>query len=237
MPHVIYGRVWRWPDLQNHNELRSVPNCQFPFSKNKTNRTDDVCINPYHYERVVDSGTLPPILVPRCSEFAPDFSKLPFLQVQQTSMMNRNATYNNSRFGASSNGYSTSSQCSSDQNSPITPMPNQFNELQSQNYQYPTLDATPSPPYQCENYGYDQNQGEMIQVPYQEPEFWGTVAYYELNSRVGEQFQCNRNSYKLIVDGFTHPSCTTSNRFCLGQISNIARNSTVSQIITILFPY
>lgn len=225
MPHVIYGRVWRWPDLQNHNELKSVPNCQFPFSKSKTNRSDDVCINPYHYERNVDSGVLPPILVPRCSEFAPGFSKLP---------QARNVTYDNNRFGASSNGYSTSSECSSSQNSPITPMPNQFNGYQSQNYQYPTTDATPSPPYQCENYGFEQNQGEMIQVPYQEPEYWGTVAYYELNSRVGEQFRCNQNSNSLIVDGFTHPSCTTINRFCLGQISNIARNSTVSQIIKMI---
>ncbi|XP_055300164.1 protein mothers against dpp-like [Sitodiplosis mosellana] len=228
LPHVIYGRVWRWPDLQNHNELKSVPNCQFPFSKAK--RSDDVCINPYHYERV-ESGVLPPILVPRCSEFAPGFSKLPLQQHQRPEQMTmpRNVVYDNNRFSAqSTNGYSTSSQCSSEPNSPITsPMLNQSNGFQLQNYQYPAMEATPSPPWKQENYGFDQNSAGMVQVHYEEPEYWATVAYYELNSRVGEQFRCSTNSHSLIVDGFTHPSCKTSNRFCLGQLSNISRNSTI----------
>ena len=45
LPHVIYCRVWRWPDLQSHHELRALPHCRFPFgAKHK-----DVCINPYAY--------------------------------------------------------------------------------------------------------------------------------------------------------------------------------------------
>lgn len=216
--------------MQNHNELKSVPNCQFPFSKAK--RSDDVCINPYHYERV-ETGVLPPILVPRCSEFAPGFSKLPQQQGQNTQRMPANAMYDSNGFGAPTNGYSTSSQCSSGQNSPMTsPMANQYNGYQLQNYQYPGLEATPSPPYQQENYaGFEQNTGGVVQVHYEEPsgeEPWATVAYYELNNRVGEQFQCNTNSYSLVVDGFTHPTCKTSNRFCLGQLSNHHRNSSVS---------
>ena len=73
-PHVIYCRVWRWPDLQSHHELKSLECCQFPFdSKQK-----EICINPYHYKRVDYPGklnkvdyhlVLPPVLVPRQSEY------------------------------------------------------------------------------------------------------------------------------------------------------------------------
>ncbi|XP_059142967.1 mothers against decapentaplegic homolog 4-like isoform X4 [Physella acuta] len=50
-PHVIYARIWRWPDLHK-NELKHVKFCQFAFDL----KQDSVCINPYHYERVVSPG-------------------------------------------------------------------------------------------------------------------------------------------------------------------------------------
>lgn len=67
LPHVIYCRVWRWPDLQSHHELKPLEICQFPFSA----KQKEVCINPYHYKRVESPAVLPPVLVPRHSEFAP----------------------------------------------------------------------------------------------------------------------------------------------------------------------
>ena len=104
LPHVIYCRVWRWPDLQSHHELKvhhtcphqsdqstnllrpgvqlaqhypqALDICEFPF----TAKQKDVCINPYHYKRV-ESPVLPPVLVPRHSEFAPGHSLLPYQQV------------------------------------------------------------------------------------------------------------------------------------------------------------
>ncbi|XP_062320969.1 mothers against decapentaplegic homolog 4-like isoform X2 [Osmerus eperlanus] len=50
-PHVIYARLWRWPDLHK-NELKHVKFCQFAFDL----KYDNVCVNPYHYERVVSPG-------------------------------------------------------------------------------------------------------------------------------------------------------------------------------------
>ena len=52
LPHVIYCRMFRWPDLQNHHELRAISTCQFAF----TLKRDDVCVNPYHYMRVETPG-------------------------------------------------------------------------------------------------------------------------------------------------------------------------------------
>lgn len=58
----------------------------------------------------------------------------------------------------------------------------------------------------------------------QEQASWASIAYYELNSRVGELFHCQ--SPVVVVDGFTNPS-NNLNRFCLGQLSNVNRNQTI----------
>lgn len=63
LPHVVYCRIWRWADLQNCNELKSVGHCQQGYnhqlnnlsSSNNKIKLDDqslVCINPYHYVRI-----------------------------------------------------------------------------------------------------------------------------------------------------------------------------------------
>ncbi|CAK8689981.1 unnamed protein product [Clavelina lepadiformis] len=50
-PHVIYARLWRWPDLHK-NELKHLKICKYAFDL----KCDSVCINPYHYDRVVSPG-------------------------------------------------------------------------------------------------------------------------------------------------------------------------------------
>ena len=67
LPHVVYCRVYRWPDLRSHNELKAESCCKFPFQQ----KLPDVCINPYHYMRV-ESPALPTVLVPRFSEPLPE---------------------------------------------------------------------------------------------------------------------------------------------------------------------
>ena len=60
LPHVIYCRLWRFPDLQSHHELKPIEDCHFAFHL----RREEVCVNPYHYTKV-DQPMLPPVMVPR----------------------------------------------------------------------------------------------------------------------------------------------------------------------------
>lgn len=48
-PHVIYARLWRWPDLHK-NELKHLDCCQYAFDL----KCDMVCVNPYHYSALED---------------------------------------------------------------------------------------------------------------------------------------------------------------------------------------
>ena len=49
---MIYCRLWRYPDLQSHHELKPIEHCQFSFNAKK----DEVCVNPYHYLRTQALG-------------------------------------------------------------------------------------------------------------------------------------------------------------------------------------
>nr|ARV76495.1 Smad5 [Sinohyriopsis cumingii] len=232
LPHVIYCRVWRWPDLLSHHELKPLECCEYPFSA----KQKDVCINPYHYKRV-ESPVLPPVLVPRYSEFPASHgppSMPPFQQIPEPSMPH-NVTYPN-HF----NSPGPTSPCSSGPGSPYglpadTPPPayqahedgsppnNMQIARQNQNNQNNTapMDTSPSGPPQ---FALDNIPPNMQPVTYQEPQYWCSIVYYELNNRVGEA--CHAHSSSIVVDGFTDPS-NNNDRFCLGLLSNVNRNSTI----------
>ncbi|ELR48343.1 Mothers against decapentaplegic-like protein 9 [Bos mutus] len=245
LPHVIYCRVWRWPDLQSHHELKPLECCEFPFgSKQK-----EVCINPYHYRRV-ETPVLPPVLVPRHSEYNPQLSllaKFRSASLHSEPLMPHNATYPDSfqqppcpTFPPSPGapfppspcaaGYPHSPGSPSEPESPFQhsglPVHHQLPEF-TQTHVHPVSDAiqpshplsSPSPP--APNPSQHQN---FRPVCYEEPQHWCSVAYYELNNRVGETFQASSRS--VLIDGFTDPS-NNRNRFCLGLLSNVNRNSTI----------
>lgn len=54
LPHVIYCRLWRWPELQSHHELRPLDNCEYAYTLKK----EEVCVNPYHYTRIESPGEI-----------------------------------------------------------------------------------------------------------------------------------------------------------------------------------
>uniref|UniRef100_A0A8C5D8E6 Mothers against decapentaplegic homolog n=1 Tax=Gouania willdenowi TaxID=441366 RepID=A0A8C5D8E6_GOUWI len=233
LPHVIYCRVWRWPDLQSHHELKPLEVCEYPFgSKQK-----EVCINPYHYKRV-ESPVLPPVLVPRHSEFNPQHSLLVQFRnlTHNDQHMPLNATFPESFQQPHSGGGSSStggggggsgsfpiSPFATDTPPPAYMPPDEQLGQESQSMET-RLNACRIPlrltffSFTCLFFS------DVQPVEYEEPSHWCSIVYYELNNRVGEAYHASSTS--VLVDGFTDPS-NNKNRFCLGLLSNVNRNSTI----------
>ena len=58
------------------------------------------------------------------------------------------------------------------------------------------------------------------------PEFWCSIAYFELDTQVGEIFKVPGGSKSVVVDGYVDPSA--GYRFCLGALSNVHRTEASS---------
>ncbi|VEN53207.1 unnamed protein product [Callosobruchus maculatus] len=191
LPHVIYCRLWRWPELQSHHELRPLEHCEYAYSLKK----EEVCVNPYHYTRI-ESPALPAILVPRhtlsdennlfphsledLSTSVPENTSFPHSTNTLGLHLTHPATYMDT-VGICPNGTPTNME------SPHSAVP-------------PT--ETPPPGYMSEDGDpIDPNDNMIL---YCEPAFWCSISYYELNIRVGETFHASQPS--ITVDGFTDPS-------------------------------
>jgi len=203
LPHVLYCRLWRWPDLRNHHELRHVEKCEFAFQLKR----EEVCVNPYHYTRV-ETPALPPILVPRQTDPLPtEFPSLDDWAIPE------NATFEQNM------------QPTGNFTMPESPPPGYMSEDSELDSNTNISSPSTSISFDGTNQlgANSQNSEEVHSVAYHEPPFWCTISYYELNQRIGEMFHANQPS--LTVDGFTDPS--NAERFCLGLLSNVNRTQHV----------
>lgn len=233
LPHVIYCRLWRWPDLQTHHELRAVENCEYNYYLKK----DDVCINPYHYVRV-EAPVLPPVLVPRspvglaidtspgssispvCTPLAEEFSPLssnpPSYGSSHTTM---NGCVQASMLPETPPPvYDDRSEASGLDNSPVG-VPGSFI---GSSVGSPVMSPGSSLPNPQPITSVDPN---AVPVTYIEPPFWCQVTYFEMGNAVGEKFRAPRQV--LTIDGGTDPS--SEDRFCLGLLSNVNRDIVIEQ--------
>lgn len=288
-PHVIYARIWRWPDLHK-NELKHVKHCQFAFDL----KCDSVCVNPYHYERVVSPGLdLSGLTLsssghgsgdhelashgvthsgaPVKSEYPP-----PTPPMMTGDNMSHMSSHPSVPSPPSSHPYSQQTQIITGDyglNSPegASPSPPSHHFMGSpvtgaSGSVYPqngaaawtasgsspasasgppaTISYTPSPrgptapvegppmprvaPYWSQTMASDaaatgplvaSSQAPISTLP--PPEFWCSVAYFELDQQVGETFKVQSSYGHVIIDGYVDPS--GGNRFCLGALSNVHR--------------
>ncbi|KFV09925.1 Mothers against decapentaplegic 3, partial [Tauraco erythrolophus] len=235
LPHVIYCRLWRWPDLHSHHELRAMEMCEYAFNMKK----DEVCVNPYHYQRV-ETPVLPPVLVPRHTEIPAEFPPLddyshsipentnfPAGIEPQSNYIPGSPNLSPNPMSPAHNNLGDPLHPHGNPASPgATPRPQQLHSSDGHGPQEdlwlslePLLSSQTALPFIF----IPTNVKDLQPVTYCEPAFWCSISYYELNQRVGETFHASQPS--MTVDGFTDPS--NSERFCLGLLSNVNRNAAV----------
>uniref|UniRef100_A0A8C2CDM2 Mothers against decapentaplegic homolog n=1 Tax=Cyprinus carpio TaxID=7962 RepID=A0A8C2CDM2_CYPCA len=189
-PHVIYARLWRWPDLHK-NELKHVKYCQFAFDL----KCDSVCVNPYHYERVVSPGI---------------GSFHVCLKSPSGLMVKDEYDYEGQQSLSGTEGHMQTIQHPPSR--AVAPEP--FN--------------TPSmlPPAEGSSSA-STSAFSSIAVGSTTPEYWCSIAYFEMDVQVGETFKVPSSCPIVTVDGYVDPS--GGDRFCLGQLSNVHRTEAIER--------
>uniref|UniRef100_A0A672K8V9 Mothers against decapentaplegic homolog n=1 Tax=Sinocyclocheilus grahami TaxID=75366 RepID=A0A672K8V9_SINGR len=236
-PHVIYARLWRWPDLHK-NELKQVKYCQFAFDL----KCDSVCVNPYHYERVVSPGigsfhvclmvkdeydfegqqSLPSteghmqtIQHPPSRPVAPE----PFNTPAMLPPVEGSSSASISAFSSIAVG-STNTSSSWTRNSNFTPTVPHHQNGHLQHH----------PPMTHPAHYWPVHNEITFQPPisnHPAPEYWCSIAYFEMDVQVGETFKVPSSCPIVTVDGYVDPS--GGDRFCLGQLSNVHRTEAIER--------
>ncbi|XP_071825628.1 mothers against decapentaplegic homolog 4-like isoform X3 [Apostichopus japonicus] len=272
-PHVIYARIWRWPDLHK-NELKHLKFCQYAFDL----KCDSVCVNAYHYERIVSPGidlsgltlhhtvpssqlTGPPPMTSQTSyelqssttqpTFGPPGSTTPGTSgaprpvpaAPSSQTPSQVATVPVSQVQASSAPTTAQPPPVAHQRPPQAP-PSGDSALN--NNQIGRTASSTARWTGSNTMSYEQNiannrsqgvnsQGNFWQTPpisgdnlnavplsnQPAPEYWCSIAYFELDTQVGEIFKVPAQCTSVTVDGYVDPS--GMDRFCLGQLSNVHR--------------
>ncbi|VDK72582.1 unnamed protein product [Litomosoides sigmodontis] len=212
VPHVVYARIWRWPNV-NKNELQKLPICMIA-----SDNQDVICINPYHYERVVSSSignidmstlrldalTAPP----SSSQVAvvnPLSSSVVSGQIAQTQIAAQSLPIRGPYCEVTSPGALNMLQGSTNDGAGVDDRSAWLNQncaLSAANSAVPHL--------------YQQHSSQM-------PDHWCSISYYELDTQIGETFRVRKDRTEVVIDGGVNPAGAKHGRFCLGALSNVHR--------------
>ncbi|XP_078330140.1 mothers against decapentaplegic homolog 4-like isoform X2 [Crassostrea virginica] len=251
-PHVIYARIWRWPDLHK-NELKHCKFCHYAFDL----KQDSVCVNPYHYERVVSPGidlsglniqhAAPPSRLVK-DEYGNEIG-MNMSSADEVSQTVQHPPQNEFARILTSGGMAAASAMSHGLPSPMSDSfggqvaahVSQSPALSSINAFPPrssmsatatwvgnntaTYTSSQDPQFWNNNHMQSSDVQPLPPLTNQNPpEFWCTITYFELDQQVGETFKVPYSYARVTVDGYTDPS--SLDRFCLGQLSNVHRTET-----------
>ncbi|XP_032297540.1 mothers against decapentaplegic homolog 4 [Coturnix japonica] len=243
-PHVIYARLWRWPDLHK-NELKHVKYCQYAFDL----KCDSVCVNPYHYERVVSPGidlsgltlqsNAPSSLLVK-DEYVSDYDG-------QQAPIGSNEAHSLQTIQHPAQGRAPS-EAYNQQTEPGTEAYNQQTEPGTSGFTSIPVASTSNgswsgaarTPYPQHHNGHLQHHPPLHYWPvhnelsfqppisnHPAPEYWCSIAYFEMDVQVGETFKVPSSCPVVTVDGYVDPS--GGDRFCLGQLSNVHRTEAIER--------
>uniref|UniRef100_A0A669CTC2 Mothers against decapentaplegic homolog n=1 Tax=Oreochromis niloticus TaxID=8128 RepID=A0A669CTC2_ORENI len=272
-PHVIYARLWRWPDLHK-NELKHVKYCQFAFDL----KCDCVCVNPYHYERVVSPGidlsgltinssaghtssmivkdefdfdgqqsvssidgghSLQTIQHPPTSSRPPPSESFPTPTLLPPPEPSTSAS--TSSFPAVAAGSGSKIHLNVSYSLLlifesvlhfleflvfVCPASDLTSVLSSDaTSTWPRNGFTPTIPHHSN--GHLQHHPPIPHPAHYSPDYWCSIAYFEMDVQVGETFKVPSSCPIVTVDGYVDPS--GGDRFCLGQLSNVHRTEAIER--------
>ncbi|XP_068167118.1 mothers against decapentaplegic homolog 4-like isoform X2 [Antennarius striatus] len=245
-PHVIYARLWRWPDLHK-NELKHNKYCQFAFDL----KCDNVCVNPYHYDRVVSPGI--------------DLSGLTITSCVPSSALMVKDEYDFDgphSLPPLDGGHSIQTVRHPPSSSCLTPtesfaMPNLLPPSETSTVPFPAIipgtgsagstwsrNTCLTHNLSHHTNGHLQHHPPMPHLPpywtvhnelafqppvsnHPAPDYWCSIAYFEMDVQVGETFKVPSSCPIVTVDGYVDPS--GGDRFCLGQLSNVHRTEAIER--------
>ncbi|VDK45555.1 unnamed protein product [Anisakis simplex] len=241
VPHVVYARIWRWPNVSK-NELQKLSICGVT-----PDNQDVICINPYHYERVVssaigniDMSTLRldslssvsviahtnPVMVPSLHNTSHPSSAHNLSTNNVCNDPSQQNHFSEVSSHSSNDGVSMMRQSSDAQN--VNPWIGQgcaigastANQLYQQSQgAYQLRDACRNFPIRSPRY--DLNAVVLpLTTP---PDHWCSISYYELDTQIGETFKVRKEQSEVYIDGGVNPAGVKSGRFCLGALPNVHR--------------
>ncbi|GMR41183.1 hypothetical protein PMAYCL1PPCAC_11378, partial [Pristionchus mayeri] len=221
VPHVVYARIWRWPNVSK-TELAKLPICRVT-----PDNQDFICINPYHYERVVSNagGMMSP---PEQQQQQPVQPKLPSQPQQSAATAAGAASYGMQPvFDGRGDEWATQmppSAAAAIQSEMRLPQQHLQQPAGSPEFRNPSFPM--EPPVMHRSHAIDLNR---VQIPpaAHYPTHWCTINYFEHDTQVGESFKVRREMMSIAVDGGLDPQGERDGRFCVGSIPNVHRQSAV----------
>ncbi|CAI4232094.1 unnamed protein product [Auanema sp. JU1783] len=237
VPHVVYARIWRWPNVSK-NELVKLSICT-----TTQEHQDCICINPYHYEQVVSNSISPMGGMqstnsyyskntggyPNPKTLNPPPAQHPIIQDVPQHYQSAQASVEmeaeneedysgmqDSRPSESGYPLNWDSSCSSSQ----AVLPDCMDVMMADNR--PDFNKFP----------YDTaHNDEMLQDDRTIPaaitsaplEHWCTIKYYELDTQVGESVKVRTEKQEYTIDGGMDPHTEINSRFCVGAWPNVHR--------------
>jgi hypothetical protein len=212
-PVVEYCRLWRWSDLNNQNELKPVDYCPNAFHY----ILDNICINPFHYERVPSTYSVCVRRLPPGSiHIMPDLRSSSSINDVLPNHIPQNTTYQ-TPIQQEPSPTALSPESITSQDSFLSSCGDVNIEELIETVLPMDLDLLPM------NNNNPSQEGER--VLFEESHEWCHISYYEMSNRVGEQYRGTQS--QVIIDGYTNPS--NAERFCLGGLTNVQRTTEIDR--------
>uniref|UniRef100_A0A1I7SQS2 Mothers against decapentaplegic homolog n=1 Tax=Bursaphelenchus xylophilus TaxID=6326 RepID=A0A1I7SQS2_BURXY len=235
VPHVVYTRIWRWPNVSK-NELQKLPVCTTP-----SDHPDLICINPFHYDRIVSSsiGNIDMNSlrmdgvgqcnsnqdVDMCVQNSPEMAEQkdsikPFLMYgphQQPSYVVSHLPTGDT--------ISTTTIPSFMQLSPTENKEIHWKSRDYGNQDFPSGSKENGNNFGNQRYNSLRCNLSRVRIPNTSPvSHWCSISYYELDTQIGQTFKVPRDQAEVTIDGGMDPAGARLGRFCLGALSNVHRS-------------